>query len=40
MDYNLSGLSTREFEHVSQALAQEILGPGVSAFGGRQGRRA
>lgn len=40
MDYNLSGLSTREFEHVSQALAQEILGPGVSAFGdGKDGGR-
>ncbi|UUU30375.1 hypothetical protein JIX56_10950 [Streptomyces sp. CA-210063] len=40
MDYNLSGLSTREFEHVSQALAQEILGSGVSAFGdGKDGGR-
>ncbi|MFJ9899778.1 hypothetical protein ACIQPR_41235 [Streptomyces sp. NPDC091280] len=40
MDHNLNGLSTREFEHVSQALVQEILGPGVSAFGdGRDGGR-
>ncbi|MGW4172171.1 hypothetical protein ACWEGX_35295 [Streptomyces chartreusis] len=40
MDYNLSGLNTREFEHVSQALAQAILGPGVSVFGdGRDGGR-
>ncbi|MFJ2393399.1 hypothetical protein ACIOTI_11675 [Streptomyces sp. NPDC087843] len=40
MDHNLSGLSTREFEHVSQALAQAILGPGVSVFGdGRDGGR-
>jgi hypothetical protein len=40
VDHNLSGLSTREFEHVSQALAQAILGPGVSVFGdGRDGGR-
>ncbi|MFE2561931.1 hypothetical protein ACFXGT_39195 [Streptomyces sp. NPDC059352] len=40
MDHNLSGLSTREFEHVSQALAQEILGSGVSVFGdGKDGGR-
>jgi hypothetical protein len=40
VDHNLSGLSTREFEHVSQALAQEILGPGVSVFGdGKDGGR-
>ncbi|MBI4748378.1 MAG: hypothetical protein HY774_07795 [Acidobacteria bacterium] len=32
-DYNLSGLSTRSFEQLIQALALKIIGPGVSIFG-------
>jgi hypothetical protein len=32
-DYNLHGLSWRSFEQLVQALAVEILGPGVVAFG-------
>ncbi|MFH9424970.1 hypothetical protein [Streptomyces sp. NPDC017529] len=33
MDHNFSALSPRDFEHLSQALAQAVLGPGVSVFG-------
>ena len=32
-DYNLSGLNPREFEHLVQALALAVIGPGVMAFG-------
>jgi hypothetical protein len=32
-DYNLSGLSTRSFERLVQALASKILGPGLVVFG-------
>ena len=32
-DYHLSGLGTREFEHVVQALALKTIGPGVTPFG-------
>lgn len=33
MDYNLTGLGEREFEHLAQALALRELGPGVQVFG-------
>ncbi|MCK2240988.1 MULTISPECIES: NACHT domain-containing NTPase [unclassified Crossiella] len=33
MDYDLSRLGNREFEHLSQALAIRVLGPGVTVFG-------
>ncbi|MFI6251011.1 NACHT domain-containing protein [Streptomyces sp. NPDC051016] len=33
MDYDLTRLGSREFEHLTQALAIQILGPGVQAFG-------
>lgn len=33
VDYNLTALGSREFEHLIQALCVEVLGPGVSAFG-------
>lgn len=40
MDYDLTRLGTREFEHLTQALAVHILGAGVSVFGdGRDGGR-
>ncbi|WEH18508.1 hypothetical protein [Streptomyces sp. VNUA24] len=40
MDYDLSRLGSREFEHLSQALAKRVLGPGVSVFGdGKDGGR-
>ena len=40
MDYDLSRLSPRDFEHLTQALAKEVLGPGTSAFGdGKDGGR-
>ncbi|MFE0462552.1 NACHT domain-containing protein [Kitasatospora sp. NPDC058965] len=40
MDYNLSALGPREFEHLSQSLAKCVLGPGVSVFGdGKDGGR-
>jgi hypothetical protein len=32
-DYNLSGLSTRSFEQLIQALAAKIIGPGTIIFG-------
>ena len=32
-DYNLSQLSSRSFEHLLQALAAKVLGPGVGIFG-------
>ncbi|MEX0926929.1 MAG: hypothetical protein WD208_09485 [Dehalococcoidia bacterium] len=39
-DYNLSGLNTRDFEHLTQALAKKFIATGVSAFGdGRDGGR-
>ncbi len=49
-DYDLTGLNSRSFEHMIQALALKIVGPGVIVFGdgpdggreatyqGRQGR--
>lgn len=33
MDYALTNLAAREFEHLSQALALSALGPGVGVFG-------
>jgi WD40 repeat protein len=33
MDYDLARLGEREFEHLSQALALRVLGPGVQVFG-------
>ncbi|MFD6376380.1 NACHT domain-containing protein [Streptomyces albidoflavus] len=40
MDYDLTRLGTREFEHLTQALAKSVLGPGVSVFGdGKDGGR-
>ena len=40
MDHNLNGLTSRDFEHLSEAMAQAVLGPGVSAFGdGKDGGR-
>jgi hypothetical protein len=33
VDYDLTRLGDREFEHLSQALALQALGPGVSVFG-------
>ncbi|MEU4172958.1 hypothetical protein AB0F46_39575 [Streptomyces sp. NPDC026665] len=40
MDYDLTPLGTREFEHLTQALAKSVLGPGVSVFGdGKDGGR-
>ncbi|WP_330272118.1 hypothetical protein OG205_34680 [Lentzea sp. NBC_00516] len=40
MDYDLTRLGTREFEHLIQALAKKVLGSGVSIFGdGRDGKR-
>ena len=39
-DYNLSRLSSRSFEHLVQALAARVLGPGIVVFGdGRDGGR-
>ena len=32
-DYDLTGLSSRSFEHMVQALACNILGPGIVVFG-------
>jgi hypothetical protein len=32
-DYNFAGLSPRSFEHLVQALAVRILGPGLTVFG-------
>jgi hypothetical protein len=32
-DYNLSGLSTRSFEQLIQALAVKVIGPGTIIFG-------
>lgn len=32
-DYDLTGLSSRSFEHVIQALAFNIIGPGIVVFG-------
>ncbi|MGV9263037.1 NACHT domain-containing protein [Kitasatospora sp. NPDC003701] len=40
MDHDLARLGAREFEHVVQALAKHVLGPGVRVFGdGRDGGR-
>ncbi|MEU0856552.1 AAA family ATPase [Streptomyces griseofuscus] len=40
MDYDLTRLGWREFEHLSQVLAKCVLGPGVSVFGdGKDGGR-
>ncbi|MFI6019147.1 hypothetical protein ACIBCP_16170 [Streptomyces sp. NPDC051287] len=40
MDYDLTRLGPRDFEHLTQALAVKILGTGVSVFGdGRDGGR-
>ncbi|MFE2009443.1 NACHT domain-containing protein [Streptomyces sp. NPDC059491] len=40
MDYDLTRLGWREFEHLSQALAKCVLGPGVAVFGdGKDGGR-
>jgi len=40
MDYDLTGLGPREFEHLVQALCVPVLGPGVSSFGdGQDGGR-
>ncbi|MEV0049471.1 hypothetical protein AB0H34_03120 [Saccharopolyspora shandongensis] len=40
MDYDLTRLGTREFEHLSQALASEVFGSSVEVFGdGRDGGR-
>ncbi|MEU9178750.1 tetratricopeptide repeat protein [Streptomyces sp. NPDC048550] len=33
MDYDLTKLGPRDFEHLSQALALHVLGPGVEVFG-------
>lgn len=33
MDYDLNRLGEREFEHLTQALALRVLGPGVEVFG-------
>lgn len=33
MDYDLNRLGEREFEHLTQALAMRVLGPGVEVFG-------
>jgi hypothetical protein len=33
VDFDLTRLGDREFEHLSQALALQVLGPGVSVFG-------
>jgi WD40 repeat protein len=33
VDYDLARLGEREFEHLSQALALRVLGPGVQVFG-------
>jgi hypothetical protein len=39
-DYNLSGLSTRSFEQLIQAISAKVLGPGIVIFGdGRDGGR-
>ena len=32
-DYDLSRLSPRSFEHLVQALATRVLGPGIVVFG-------
>ena len=32
-DYNLSGLSTRSFEQLIQAIAVKEIGPGIIVFG-------
>jgi hypothetical protein len=32
-DYNLTGLSTRSFEQLIQALSVKLFGPGVVIFG-------
>ena len=40
MDYDLARLTTRDFEHLTQALALKVMGPGVEVFGdGRDGGR-
>jgi hypothetical protein len=40
VDYDLARLTTRDFEHLTQALAIEVIGPGVEVFGdGRDGGR-
>lgn len=40
MDYDLTRLGSREFEHLTQSLAIKIIGNGVSVFGdGRDGGR-
>lgn len=40
MDYDLTRLGSREFEHLTQALAIRVIGNGVSIFGdGRDGGR-
>ena len=40
MDYDLTRLGSREFEHLTQALVKSVLGPGVSVFGdGKDGGR-
>jgi hypothetical protein len=33
VDFDLTRLGDREFEHLSQALALQVLGPGLSVFG-------
>jgi hypothetical protein len=33
VDYDLTRLGDREFEHLSQALALQVLGPGIGVFG-------
>ena len=33
VDYDLNRLGEREFEHLTQALALRVLGPGVEVFG-------
>jgi hypothetical protein len=35
VDLDLTRLGDREFEHLSQALALQVLGPGVSVLGFR-----
>lgn len=32
-DYNLQGLNNRDFEHLIQALAIKVIGPGITPFG-------
>jgi hypothetical protein len=33
VDFDLTRLGDREFEHLSQALALKVLGPGIGVFG-------